>query len=196
MKKLSFILIFLLLILLIFLATKITFAQQTFEGSFLSVGLSYTPSLITPNNILVDISYLRYFGGWFGIGGGLDTLYNLNYNDLYLTAFLRLALRRLYFEGGITYNLIESNKEGMIDIENTVTPYLGIRLDLIMFETEKGALNINLMLGMIFTSFPVIEVEADNFIAAIIADIIANGMGLVLNSFKLGIGITYTFYMG
>lgn len=195
MKKYFNVIIFLLFIILIFLASKMTFAQQTFEGSFLSIGLSYAPSLITPNNILTNISYLYYFGGWFGLGVGMDALYNFNYEDLYLNAFIRFAIRRFYFEGGITYNIIPSPKEGMITFEDTVYPYFGIRFDLIQTETEKGALNINILIGMIWTSIPVMTVDADNFLEAIIADIIANGMGLFLNSFKIGIGLTYTFYL-
>jgi hypothetical protein len=171
-------------------------AQQTFDGSFLSLGLSYAPSLISGHNILADLSYLHYFGGWFGVGFGLDALYNLVYEDLYINTFIRLAIRRFYFEGGITYNLVPSTHQSMIGMEEEIYPYIALRFDLIMSETEKGAFNINILIGMIFTSFPTIVVEEDNFISSLIASIIANGMGIILNSFKIGIGFTYTFYMG
>ncbi|NMC66880.1 MAG: hypothetical protein GYA61_01510 [Spirochaetales bacterium] len=196
MRKLSYLILFFLLFLLIFLSTKMILAQETFEGSFLSLGLSYAPSLISGHNILADLSYLHYFGGWFGLGVGVDALYNLVYEDLYVNAFIRLAIRRFYFEGGITHNLIPSNHESMIEFENIFYPYISIRFDLIMSETEKGAFNINILIGMIFTTFPTIIVEDDNFLSAFIASMVANGVGIVLNSFKIGIGFTYTFYMG
>lgn len=196
MKKLSVYLLIFLFIVLIFLATKMVFAQESFTGSFLSTGLSYAPSLISGHNIVAQLSYLRYFGGWFGVGLGTDVLYNINYEDLYINAFIKLALRRLYFEGGITYNVIASNHQDMIVMEE-IYPYFALRFDLIMSETEKGAFNINILIGMIFTSFPVMIVEdAENIFAQIIASAIANGVGIFLNSIKIGIGFTYTFYLG
>lgn len=183
-----------LLMMLILFATSLAFAQQKFEGSFLSFGVSFAPSLITPYNIMFNLSYLNYGGSWFGLGFGLDGLYNLSYNDFYLIAYARLAIRRLYFEIGASYNIIPSNVNNMIIFEDSkILPYLGIRLDLIMFERDKQAFNINLLLGMIWTSIPAAIVETDNFISSFIASIIASGVGMFINSIKIGIGFTYTF---
>ncbi|MFN3412100.1 MAG: hypothetical protein ACK4YF_08080 [Exilispira sp.] len=108
---------------------------------------------MTPYNIMFDLSYLNYTVSWFGLGFSLDGLYNLSYNDFYLIAYVRLAIRRLYFELKASYNMIPSNVNNMVGFEDSkILPYLGIRLDLIMFERDKQAFNVNLLLDLIWTS--------------------------------------------
>ncbi len=128
MKKATIFVILFLFIILIILASKITFAQETFDGSFLIIDFSSVASfyyLISPfiqvanifNNVMImgGLSYLKYINDWVGFGGGIDLLYNIcnsNYQELYLIIYIRLALKIYhlvdYLEIGISHNIIQS----------------------------------------------------------------------------------------
>ncbi|MBP7030936.1 MAG: hypothetical protein KBB84_08040, partial [Spirochaetes bacterium] len=149
-------------------------------------------------NISLDLTYLYYFSGWFGLGLGTNLYYSITNQDLYISAYLRFAIRRLYLEGGVGYNIIPTTLPDMITIEQgELLPWVAIRADLIQTETQAGAWNLHLFFGFYITAMKMIDIndEGLNFIQEIIANLIVQGVGLVMNGFKVGIGVTYTFYL-
>lgn len=172
-------------------------AQESLKGNYLIVGPNLLLSMMSWN-ISLDVTYLYYFSGWFGLGLGTDILYNITNQDLYISAYVRFAIRRLYLEGGVGYNIISTTLPDMITIEpGTVLPWVAIRADLIQSETQSGAWNLHLFFGFYITAMKMIDINDEdlNFIQEIIANLIVQGVGIVMNGFKVGIGVTYTFYL-
>jgi hypothetical protein len=172
-------------------------AQESLKGNYLIVGPNLLLSMMSWN-ISLDVTYLYYFSGWFGLGLGTDILYNITNQDLYISAYVRFAIRRLYLEGGVGYNIIPTTLPDMITIEQgTVLPWVAIRADLIQSETQSGAWNLHLFFGFYITAMKMIDINDEdlNFIQEIIANLIVQGVGIVMNGFKVGIGVTYTFYL-
>lgn len=191
--------IFIYAVLIIFLILFIniqTFGQEK-EGQFslLNVSLHYAISLFNPSNIIIGADYMYYFN-WIGLGIGFDYLYNLKYNDTYLNLLLKLGLGRFFIEGGATLPINSpSQKYNMIQFEKKFYPYIGINWDIILGFTQKGTLNLNLYLAMMFTSMEVLDPQQSNFFSQLIMAIVLNGLGITLNSFKFGVGLSYSFYL-
>ncbi|MBP8990495.1 MAG: hypothetical protein KBG82_00785 [Spirochaetes bacterium] len=199
MKKLlkeSLMLLILVLFLCFFFDSNIL-AQESLKGNYLIVGPNLLFSMMSWN-ISLDLTYLYYFSGWFGLGLGTNLYYSITNQDLYISAYLRFAIRRLYLEGGVGYNIIPTTLPDMITIEQgELLPWVAIRADLIQTETQAGAWNLHLFFGFYITAMKMIDIndEGLNFIQEIIANLIVQGVGLVMNGFKVGIGVTYTFYL-
>jgi hypothetical protein len=189
--------ILMLIFFFFFLLDNSILAQESLKGNYLIVGPNLLLSMMSWN-ISLDVTYLYYFSGWFGLGLGTDILYNITNQDLYISAYLRFAIRRLYLEGGVGYNIIPTTLPDMITIEQgTVLPWVAIRADLIQSETQSGAWNLHLFFGFYITAMKMIDINDEdlNFIQEIIANLIVQGVGIVMNGFKVGIGVTYTFYL-
>ena len=172
-------------------------AQESLKGNYLIVGPNLLFSMMSWN-ISLDLTYLYYFSGWFGLGLGTNLYYSITNQDLYISAYLRFAIRRLYLEGGVGYNIIPTTLPDMITIEQgELLPWVAIRADLIQTETQAGAWNLHLFFGFYITAMKMIDIndEGLNFIQEIIANLIVQGVGIVMNGFKVGIGVTYTFYL-
>ncbi|NLJ04701.1 MAG: hypothetical protein GX435_03195 [Exilispira sp.] len=199
MKKLlkeSLMLLILVLFLCFFFDSNIL-AQESLKGNYLIVGPNLLFSMMSWN-ISLDLTYLYYFSGWFGLGLGTNLYYSITNQDLYISAYLRFAIRRLYLEGGVGYNIIPTTLPDMITIEQgELLPWVAIRADLIQTETQAGAWNLHLFFGFYITAMKMIDIndEGLNFIQEIIANLIVQGVGIVMNGFKVGIGVTYTFYL-
>jgi hypothetical protein len=189
--------ILMLIFFFFFLLDNSILAQESLKGNYLIVGPNLLLSMMSWN-ISLDVTYLYYFSGWFGLGLGTDILYNITNQDLYISAYVRFAIRRLYLEGGVGYNIIPTTLPDMITIEQgTVLPWVAIRADLIQSETQSGAWNLHLFFGFYITAMKMIDINDEdlNFIQEIIANLIVQGVGIVMNGFKVGIGVTYTFYL-
>jgi len=189
--------ILMLIFFFFFLLDNSILAQESLKGNYLIVGPNLLLSMMSWN-ISLDVTYLYYFSGWFGLGLGTDILYNITNQDLYISAYVRFAIRRLYLEGGVGYNIIPTTLPDMITIEQgTVLPWVAIRADLIQSETQSGAWNLHLFFGFYITAMKMIDINDEdlNFIQEIIANLIVQGVGIVINGFKVGIGVTYTFYL-
>jgi hypothetical protein len=189
--------ILMLIFFFFFLLDNSILAQESLKGNYLIVGPNLLLSMMSWN-ISLEVTYLYYFSGWFGLGLGTDILYNITNQDLYISAYVWFAIRRLYLEGGVGYNIIPTTLPDMITIEQgTVLPWVAIRADLIQSETQSGAWNLHLFFGFYITAMKMIDINDEdlNFIQEIIANLIVQGVGIVINGFKVGIGVTYTFYL-
>ncbi|MCX8058050.1 MAG: hypothetical protein N3A58_01375 [Spirochaetes bacterium] len=192
----NFKIFFFAFVLLILFSNIILAQEKEKDFSLLNFSLHYVSCFFSPQNLMIGFDYLYYFG-WFGLGGGIDYLNNLKYKDSYLNFFIKIGLGRLFIEGGASYQAkLPSSNYNMIQFEKKWNPYFSLNWDIVLSIVNSGTFNINIYTAMIFTSMEAIEPKLEgNFFQKLIAAILLNGLGIVLNSFKIGFGVSYSFYL-